>query len=287
MSLSASRPALLVASALLAACRTVTPGIDQWTRPGSHRAVVEELGPDGAYVVFRPAHPSPAARFPVVVFSVGTGGSPSAYAALLRHWASHGLVVVAGDSGMQRQGDQAIAALDWLLREAARPGSTLYEHIDGEHVAAAGHSQGGNAALHVAIRDRRITSVLALEPGKGQLGGVVAADERSLAVPVFYVCGAEDRIVPPARCATRFRNTTAPAWVGIIREANHFAPVGDTSGEDQIDLRRWTTRWLLAGLRGDRDARAGFEGDDWTLARDRAWSGVRRKQPTTDLRRAP
>ena len=95
-------------------CRPVDLGNDFWTRAGPHEVTEEITGPGSAFYVYRPttldADPSP-----VVVFSVGTGASPTAYTALLTHWASHGFVVIAGDSGMQANGDQALEGLAWIL----------------------------------------------------------------------------------------------------------------------------------------------------------------------------
>lgn len=273
------RPALALVLSLgllaLCTCRPTTPttATDPFATAGGEQTVEEALGPGGHFVVFRPE--PLVGRRAVVVFSVGTRGSPGDYRALLTHWASRGLVVVAGDEGMQREGDQAIAALDWLLAESTREGSVFEGHLDAAHVAAAGHSQGGNAAIHVALRDPRVTTVLAIEPGEGRLGGAPRADERGLRVPTLYLCGERDRLVPPAQCATRFANTPADAWVAVLRGAGHFAPVGREAGAGDPTLRAWTTRWLLARL-GDAEAAAGFDGADWSLARDPAWRDVDR-----------
>jgi len=272
-----SKLAIVAVGSLLFACKTVNPGTDRWTQPGPHPTIVEELGPDGAYVVVRPDDLSSDQVVPVVVFSVGTGGSPGSYESLLRHWASHGFVVVAGDSGMQQNGDQALAALAWLLDQGDTEGNPLSGHIDHEHIAAVGHSQGGNACLHVALRDPRVTTVLPIMPGEGVLGNAEEADESRLTVPVFYVCGQDDGIVPASHCQQRYDDTPANAWKGVIRDAGHFAPVGHDAGEDQIDLRRYTTMWLYAQLLDDPVARQGFFGADWSLATDPGWTDVERK----------
>lgn len=269
--------ALFVGSCLLcvAACRPVHPGTDRFGTAGGERAIEQRVGPDEHFTLFRP-EPLTGAR-PVVVFSVGTHGSPDLYRALLTHWATHGLLVIAGDDGMQREGDQAIAALSWLLGESARAGSTLEGHVDGARVAAAGHSQGGNAAIHVALRDARVTTVLAIEPGEGRLGGASRADEHLLHVPVLYLCGERDTLVPPEQCEQRFAGTPAAAWAAVLRGADHYAPVARMQDHDDAELRSWTTRWLLARLAGDAEASAGFDGPGWTLASDPDWTSVARR----------
>jgi hypothetical protein len=239
--------------------------------------VVEQgVGPGGQLSVFRPAELEVDAPYPVVVWSVGTGGSPDAYGGLLEHWASHGFVVVAGDDGNQANGDQAVLALEWIIDQNG-PGGAYEGMIDEQAIAASGHSQGGNACLHLALRDDRVTTVLPIEPGRGELGDAEIADQSMLSVPVFYVCGENDNIVPADWCFDRFEGTPDDAWLGFVRDANHFAPVGRELGSDDVEMRRYGTRWLHAQLNDDEDARAAFEGLAWELARDAAWTDVMRR----------
>lgn len=268
---------LLALVVLATGCRQADPGDDVWSMRGDAAVTVEEgAGPGGHFSVYRPTDLATGAPHPVVVFSVGTGGSPDAYRALLEHWASHGFVVVAGDDGNQANGDQALEGLAWILAEDA-PGGGYAGMIDEDAVGASGHSQGGNACLHVALRDARVDAVVPLEPGRGELGDAEIADQSRLAVPVFYVCGENDRIVSPDWCRERFVGTPASAWMGVVRGANHFAPVAREPGTDDVEMRGWSTRWLRAWLAGDAEARAGFEGDAWTLATDPAWTDVMRR----------
>lgn len=268
---------VLLALVLAAGCRPADPGDDRFSMPGAAAVTVEEgVGPGAHFTVFRPADLGAGAPHAVVVWSVGTGGSPDSYRALLQHWASHGFVIVAGDDGNQANGDQALEGLAWLLGEDAG-GGAYAGTLDEGAIAASGHSQGGNACLHVALRDARVTTVLPVMPGRGALGDAEIADQSMLAVPVFYICGEDDRIVPPDWCRERFDGTPGRAWMGVVRGANHFAPVAGDPGTDDVEIRGWTTRWLLARLRGDAEARAGFDGDGWTLAADPGWTGVARE----------
>jgi dienelactone hydrolase len=148
--------------------------------------------------------------------------------------------------------------------------------IDEQAIAASGHSQGGNACLHVALRDERVRAVLPIEPGLGELGDAEVADESMLMVPVFYICGEDDHVVPPDWCLDRFEDTPANAWQGVVRGAGHFAPVGRELGSDDVEIRRYGTRWLHAHLNDDAEAREAFEGEAWELASDSAWMDVMR-----------
>lgn len=64
--------------------------------------------------------------------------------------------------------------------------------------------------------------------------------------------------------------------MGVVRAAGHFAPVGRKLGSDDVEIRRYGTRWLYAQLRDDDEAKLAFEGDDWLLLDDGAWTDVRR-----------
>lgn len=244
---------------------------------GAHAVTVEEgVGPEGQLVVYRPSDLDVDAPHPVVVWSVGTGGSPDSYESLLEHWASHGFVVVAGDDGNQANGDQALLALDWILEQDG-PGGVYEGMIDEQAIAASGHSQGGNACIHVGLRDDRVTALLPIEPGWGELGDAGIADDSALTIPVFYVCGEDDHLVDAGWCVERFEDAPGQAWVGVVRGADHFAPVGRRSGSDDVEIRRYGTRWLYAQLRDDAEAREAFEGDDWLLLDDPAWIDVMRR----------
>lgn len=266
---------MLLAAVLVLGCRGASAGDDRFSSLGPAPVVREVTGPGDRFTVFRPAEPSGAPR-PVVVFCVGTGGDAGSYGALLTHWASHGFFVIAGDDPNQAGGDQAMEGIAWLLEQSETAGSPYEGAVDASRVAVAGHSQGGNAAMHVALRGGA-SSVLAIQPGRGELGGAEAADESRLAAPIFYVCGEGDRIVPPAWCVERFEGTPARAWLGVLAGANHFAPVGREVGTDHVELRRWATRWLYARLESDEEALAGFDTDPFELALDPSWVDVRRR----------
>ena len=257
-------------------CGGIELGDDEWSMAGAHSVTVEDgVGPEGQLVVYRPSDLDVDAPHGVVVWSVGTGGSPSGYASLLEHWASHGFVVVAGDDGNQQDGDQALLALQWIV-DQNEVGGAYEGQIDVDAIAASGHSQGGNACIHVGLRDDRVRAILPIEPGWGELGDAEVADDSALTIPVFYVCGENDHLVEPSWCVERFEDAPAQAWVGVVRGADHFAPVGRRAGSDDVEIRRYGTRWLYAWLRDDAAAREAFEGEDWSLLDDSAWMDVMR-----------
>jgi hypothetical protein len=267
-----------VTSLLLAmsACSGLDFGDDRWSMLGPYEVTIEQsVGPSGQLFVYRPTDLETDGPHPVIVWAVGTGGSADGYGGLLEHWASHGFVVIGGNDGNQANGDQGLLALDWVIDQNA-PGGLYEGMIDEGAIAASGHSQGGNAALHVALRDGRVRTVLPIEPGIGEISDADVADQSMLTIPVFYICGEDDKVVAPDWCFDRFDNTPADAWVGVVRGAGHFAPVGRRVGSDDVEIRRYATRWLHAYLNEDAEALEGFEGDAWDLEHDGAWMDVQR-----------
>lgn len=250
----------------------------QWHAPGAFTVTSEVTGPGQRFTVFAPAPlGADGLRHPIVVFSVGTFGTPNAYEFMLERIASHGFVVIAGDDGNQGEGDQALVGLDWLIAEDARVGSAWSGKLAVDRVAAVGHSQGGNAAIHVALRRDSVTAVAPLMPGVGLLGGAARADESALTVPSFYVCGGLDLITPAKSCATRFATTPAPTWTGVVKQANHFTPLNDTA--PNAELLGWLISFLRAELMDDAAASPRFVGPVFSLTQDSDWKDVQRKLP--------
>lgn len=125
-------------------------------------SVAERAWQAGPFTVSatRDAPPAEAVRFPVVLFSHGSGGSPLSHRDLAAMLARAGYVVVAplhvGDAaGHPRQPNQpkvlasrprqAIAALDAVLKDAR-----FAPHVDIERIGMIGYSAGGYTALVMA-----------------------------------------------------------------------------------------------------------------------------------------
>ncbi len=251
------------------------PGQD-WQAAGPFETTELTTGPGDHFQVFQPATLGEGGlHHPIVVWCVGTGASPSSYQLLLSRFASHGFVVIAGDDGNQGDGDQALEGLTWLVAQNDEPNGLWTDKLDITRIGAAGHSQGGNAAIHVALKNAQVSVVLPVMPGEGVLGDATKADEAALTVPVFYVCGATDSIVPAAWCESRFANTLAPTWIGVLSGAGHFVPTLATP--NATELRHWLIPLLRAELMDDCDAQPLFYDDPFALTEDSDWESVDRK----------
>lgn len=243
--------------------------------------IEENVGPDSNCVLFRPTE-MVNGNFPIMVFCVGTSGSPTleatgdrdGYKELIDGFASHGIVIIAGNNKNQNDdyGAQALAALNWLIDQNEQGG--IFEGLlNTNKIISMGHSQGGAACINVALQDNRVTSIAALMPGAGTVfsNATEPPAYKEINVPIFYVAAEDDSVILPYLIVLPqyWKTTNAPAWFGIHRDSNHYQ-VPDTL---QTTLRAW----LYAQLYNDSSARNVFYGWNWTFKNDSAWKGQRRK----------
>lgn len=141
--------------------------------------------------------------YPIVVFSHGYSMNPEWYSALLEHYASWGVVVVApehaesdwllaGDASFDRPSDVK-RTLD-LATELSASGRAFAGAIDMKNVAVAGHSYGGYTAL--AIGGARFD----LAPFTARCAGLAADDPKAFFCAPFV--GKEKEMATKAGLST-------------------------------------------------------------------------------------
>jgi predicted dienelactone hydrolase len=171
-----------------------------------------------------------AAKWPLVVFSHGMGGSRYGYSYLGRHWAQQGFAVL----HLQHQGsDRAVWTSNLLdvvgnLRRAASDAQAIARaqdvsfgisrllaepeigaRIDAQAVAVAGHSYGANTALLVAgarverdgkpvdLRDARVKAAILLSAPPFYGESDPARILRGVTIPTLHLTGTRDEIRIP------------------------------------------------------------------------------------------
>ncbi|MBK6739063.1 MAG: hypothetical protein IPG64_14865 [Haliea sp.] len=163
-----------------------------WHVRGRHHA-----GRDGGYE---------GGPFPLVVLSHGLGGSPASLVPLASRWASRGYVVAlpafpltnsktpggAAQQDTQNQPGDVSFLIDEVLAESASAGLLLSDAVDGEKIAASGHSNGGLTTYGVAVnsccRDQRVGAAIILS-----------------GVPAPYAGGDYDPSIAPANPCRAWR----------------------------------------------------------------------------------
>ena len=133
-----------------------------WGQPGPYDVKVDI---DVAHTFYYPQDMGQSGeRHPVIIWGNGTGAVPGVYSSLLRHWASHGFIVAAANTPASNFGLSMRAGIDVLERRNADSDSEFHQKVDLEHIASAGHSQGGAAAVNAAI-DPRVDTAVPIQPG--------------------------------------------------------------------------------------------------------------------------
>ena len=232
-------------------------------RPLRTLVLYPAAGPEGAPV--RGAAPA-AGRFPLVLFSHGLHGSPERYTPAAASWAAAGFVVAlpafphtrAGAPHYRRrdirnQPADAAYVIDRVRDLDRRAGDPLAGQIDGDHVAAVGHSAGGytTTGLFTAGHDPRLRAgvVLAGWRAPKAFGGPPAT--------MLFIHGDSDPVVPPVEGRAAFDAVTWPKWYVLLPRNHHAAWMlpGNRGFPEMESLVTDFLRWTLAG---DRAARLRF-----------------------------
>jgi len=248
------------------------PAVTDYGAPGPFTVARDmNTGPSGAYDVF---HPSPLGaqgrRHPIVSWANGTLFSLTDYQKLLEHWASHGLVVIAGHSMSTAGGGTHKAGIDWMLAENARAGSPYFGVLDTAHVAAAGHSQGGGATIAAGAQrpgPLALTTTLPLMPILSFESDTSIVSKQT--APMFNINATMDTRDPTGAVAMQIyanakTELVQAAFIGIHEDAMGPAMLAPTLA------------WFRLELMGDDAARPMFfPPGTCGLCTNTAWKQVR------------
>ena len=212
-------------------------------------------------IIYYPADMADADEtYPVVVWANGTMCAPVLYHSLLSKIAGAGYIVVTNTNVMSGDGKAQIASVDFIVKANEDPNSVFYGKVDTDHIAAAGHSQGGRSAVNAAAADSRIDCVLSLA------GSSYTSEAKKLSTPAFFVGGSLDSIVAAAIWVKpAYKNAKGPAVYANLKNALHTRCCTNAS-----DYAGYAVDWFDAWLKGDEDAMKVFKSGG-ALSRDRAW----------------
>jgi dienelactone hydrolase len=161
--------------------RELNDELEKYDR-GSWLEDLNEVSPNGNSIfatlcatpvaAIRNARPA-SGRFPVVLYAGGLGSRADANVELGEYLASHGYIVAtvpqlgpsAEESSLETTGGEAgvhVGDLEFALKVLRN-----LSGVDAKHLAIAGHSAGGVAALQFAIRNAEVSVVVGLDGSYG------------------------------------------------------------------------------------------------------------------------
>lgn len=167
-------------------------------------------------------------RWPLVVISHGSGGSPATHRELAHYMASRGFVVAVPEHPGNHRLDNSLADTDEL--RARRPRDVLAVAdwcssalVVDEPFAIVGHSMGAYTGL-VAAHDPRVRALVLLAPATPWLR--VPGALAHVRVPILIRAGDADAIAPAAfMCPIVVDSVPDPSMVDcrIVPGANHYS----------------------------------------------------------------
>lgn len=182
-------------------------------------------------------------KWPLVVFSHGSGGTRVGYVFLTEFLASHGFIVMAADhignsnytivnnmvvksggprgqaSSTDRPKDVSFL-IDAMTAMNAKTGDRFNGHVDLDRIGGAGMSFGGSTTKNVIEQDKRVKAAVMLAPG-GPTGQRANFD-----TPVMMMIGTEDTTIREAGNATNrayYEATKGPRYMVEIKDGGHYS----------------------------------------------------------------
>lgn len=243
----------------------------------------------GAYRLYYPSNYA-ALGFasPIVTWGNGTNATPDMYSKLLTQFASYGFTVIASTLTNTGSGNEIAAGAQYLVTQNSTAGSTFQGHLDVNHIAAVGHSQGAGGATRAATNNPTlITTLMTFSlPNTTWVGSnpncPTAADcmynPALLTQPTFLIGthGLTDLIIASPATETAFYNSiSGHAALGLIQNSQG-------SGADHNTIQDankpggffgYATAWLEYQLRGDTVAAGAFSGTNPELVSNTNWPG--------------
>ena len=184
-----------------------------------------------------------AGPFPLIVFSQGYDTPVAAYAGLLDAWTRAGYVVAAptypdtdptapggvDESDIVNHPRDLRFVISALMSQARRPGDPLAHLVNGQQIAVAGQSDGGDVSLAVAAngccRDAAVKAAVILSGAElPSFGGNYYS---SGSPPLLVVQGDSDTINLPGCSAALYDQAPVPKYYVDLLGAPHLPPYVD------------------------------------------------------------
>ncbi|RFA24728.1 hypothetical protein CAI21_20470 [Alkalilimnicola ehrlichii] len=212
---------LLLSSAAFAATDTPGEGFDRLYNYASDDgpcSVQRVRGVSSTYYI--PTDRSnPNARFNVLVWGNGTGGTATTYRRLLESVASHCIAVAAANTSSSGSGREMSSALDSMR--------SRYGDILGDKVCTAGHSQGGGGSFNAANLIGA-DCVIPVQPDTRFTTRI--RDDLASHVEVIALWSSRDTLAPASGNRRNVQNASSILTQVETSGEGHFAPTTGRGG---------------------------------------------------------
>ncbi|WP_068827558.1 poly(ethylene terephthalate) hydrolase family protein [Pseudomonas sp. BMS12] len=248
---------------------TAFPAVSSFDNSGPYATTSQAEGPNCR--IYRPSTLGQnGVRHPIILWGNGTGATPDTYAALLKHWASHGFVVAAAETSDAGTGQEMLACLSYLVQANGSSYGTYAGKLNAGRVGTSGHSQGGGGSI-MAGQDDRVRTTAPIQPYTLGLGHNSSSQSKQKG-PMFLMSGGSDTIAfPYLNAQPVYNRINQPIFWGERRFVSHFEPVGDGGA-----YRGPATAWFRYQLMNDANAGSTFNGTFCSLCVSPLWT-VKRK----------
>ena len=207
-------------------------------------------------------------RFPVVLFSHGLHGSPERSVPAAANWAAAGFVVAlpayphtSAEADDYRREDIRNQPADaaYVIRKVRdlgrKNGDPLQGRVDGDHVAAVGHSAGGYTTNGMFTEDHDPR----LKAGVVLAGWMAPGAFHGSPATMLFIHGDSDPVVPVADSRAAYDRVPWPkAYVLLPR--NHHAAYMRPGNRGFPEMESMVTDFLRWTLKGDEAAGDRFAG---------------------------
>ena len=196
------------------------PAVTDFSKVGPFTAAPAEAGGANC-TIFRPTTLGEnGVKHPVIAWGNGTSGIVGVYTWILSHWATHGFIIAAANTGSAGTGNEMIGCLDWVEQQNGVAGSIYEGKVALSRAGASGHSQGGGGTL-MAGRDARILATAPVMPYIQQgFGGFDQASITQQKGIMLLLSALGDTIAAPAQNqAPVFMTTNVPVFGARSRAA--------------------------------------------------------------------
>ena len=241
---------------------------------GSHEvAYLEQAGMHDfqKYEIYYPSDiTSGSDKYPVVIYSNGTGIKASKYPAVLKHLASWGFIVMATEEENSWNGFSSEMCLRLIIKlnetETVEGWDTnpFYNHVDLDSIGVSGHSQGGVGVINAATENKHgsmIKAIFSASPTNLALAEALMwdYDPSLISVPVVLVSStgdSDENLVVSGTQLQEIYNAIPDNVTKVIARrtsADHGDMLSFADG--------YMTAWFMWQLQGDENAAKAFIGN--------------------------